>query len=346
MSFIPKSPLNIPEVNATPPLPIPGTRGIFAKKDGWYDIDSNGVIRKLGEGGSSPGEDTPVFEEIQALIFENGLRIESREEGIYLVDTNLGEDENREVLLYSGGTASQVENAQYATYASDAGYASEAEYAVFADSDGDGNNIVKTYATKAEAGDSNKQAIKFTNGYSIKVIDNKLYLTDDKGSEVLFYAGGFDSYATKVEHANSAGSAENADHAIQAEVDINDRPLKGNETIDEGDYEDLTHYILDGYEISYGVITNSIDAFISHPSEVTVGFISGLHFTTPSEMPEDYSKFPDTIYFKGDDVVDGRFIPEANTRYSIVFFCDGNLLVGCVLGVPAPPVEPEEEVIE
>lgn len=47
MSFIAKNPLIIPEVENTPSPPIPGARGLFAGKDGWYDIDSDGTIKKL-----------------------------------------------------------------------------------------------------------------------------------------------------------------------------------------------------------------------------------------------------------------------------------------------------------
>ena len=69
MSFIAKNPLNIPEIGTTPPLPMPGTRGLFAKEDGWYDIDSDGNIRKLGQGGgASGGEDLEeVIEELNEL---------------------------------------------------------------------------------------------------------------------------------------------------------------------------------------------------------------------------------------------------------------------------------------
>lgn len=46
MSFIPKNPLSVPEIEHTPSTP-PGTRGLFAKKDGWYDVDDNGTEKKL-----------------------------------------------------------------------------------------------------------------------------------------------------------------------------------------------------------------------------------------------------------------------------------------------------------
>lgn len=55
MSFIPKNPLSLPEIEHTPSTP-PGTRGLFAKEDGWYDIDSSGKTRKLGAGEGSSGQ--------------------------------------------------------------------------------------------------------------------------------------------------------------------------------------------------------------------------------------------------------------------------------------------------
>ena len=47
MSFIAKNPLIIPEVESTPRVPENGTRGIFAGKDGWYDVDSDGNVRRI-----------------------------------------------------------------------------------------------------------------------------------------------------------------------------------------------------------------------------------------------------------------------------------------------------------
>ena len=47
MSFIAKNPLIIPKVESTPAAPLPGTRGLFAGNDGWYDIDSDNKTSKL-----------------------------------------------------------------------------------------------------------------------------------------------------------------------------------------------------------------------------------------------------------------------------------------------------------
>ena len=59
MSFIPKNPLSIPEIEYTPSTPS-GTRGLFAGKDGWYEVDAKGTIRKLVSGDD-------VRNEIQAI---------------------------------------------------------------------------------------------------------------------------------------------------------------------------------------------------------------------------------------------------------------------------------------
>ena len=46
MSFIAKNPLSLPQNNKAPSTPT-GTRGLFAKEDGFYEVDSNGVVSKL-----------------------------------------------------------------------------------------------------------------------------------------------------------------------------------------------------------------------------------------------------------------------------------------------------------
>ena len=47
MSFIAKNPMTIPEIETAPPTPLTGTRGLFAKSDGWYDIDNEGNMNGL-----------------------------------------------------------------------------------------------------------------------------------------------------------------------------------------------------------------------------------------------------------------------------------------------------------
>lgn len=45
MSFIAKNPLSLPEIKHTPSTPS-GTRGLFAKKDGFYEVDTSGKANK------------------------------------------------------------------------------------------------------------------------------------------------------------------------------------------------------------------------------------------------------------------------------------------------------------
>ena len=46
MSFIAKNPLILPEIENTPSTPS-GTRGIFATKDGLYEVDANGNVTRV-----------------------------------------------------------------------------------------------------------------------------------------------------------------------------------------------------------------------------------------------------------------------------------------------------------
>ena len=50
MTFIAKNPLTIPEVEEPASVPKSGTRGLFAGKDGWYEIDSAGKTKKISPG--------------------------------------------------------------------------------------------------------------------------------------------------------------------------------------------------------------------------------------------------------------------------------------------------------
>lgn len=63
MSFIAKNPLTVPEVESSPSVPQTGTRGLFAGRDGWYDVDSDEHTRKI-----ATEDDTKTKEEIQNKI--------------------------------------------------------------------------------------------------------------------------------------------------------------------------------------------------------------------------------------------------------------------------------------
>lgn len=46
MSFVAKNPLSMTEIEHTPSTPT-GTRGLFAKKDGWYEVDEKGNVYRI-----------------------------------------------------------------------------------------------------------------------------------------------------------------------------------------------------------------------------------------------------------------------------------------------------------
>lgn len=74
MSFIPKNPLIMPEIESNPSPPQDGTRGIFPKKDGWYEIDSDGKTKKLGESGGSGGGSSIVIDTELSETSENPVQ--------------------------------------------------------------------------------------------------------------------------------------------------------------------------------------------------------------------------------------------------------------------------------
>ncbi len=57
MAFIAKNPLSVPVIKNTPSTPL-GTRGLFAKEDGWYDIGADGKVKSLQFSENSVGEKT------------------------------------------------------------------------------------------------------------------------------------------------------------------------------------------------------------------------------------------------------------------------------------------------
>jgi hypothetical protein len=97
-------------------------------------------------------------------------------------------------------------------------------------------------------------------------------------------------------------------------------------------YSDMvSETLLDNTINHLGIVFLSVS--VSFPEELDVGYTSALYFSTPAEIPSDYSNFPEEVTFGGDSTEDGRFIPEASTRYTIVFDYDGENINGYVRGV-------------
>ena len=98
-----------------------------------------------------------------------------------------------------------------------------------------------------------------------------------------------------------------------------------------GNVPEAEHHIVNNSSTYYDVIATSL--VVSVDEVLPTCFISALYFTTPSEIPNNYTQFPADIHFKGDGTDDEAFVPEADTRYTIAFVYDGLSLVGYVSGV-------------
>lgn len=88
--------------------------------------------------------------------------------------------------------------------------------------------------------------------------------------------------------------------------------------------------LTDGFMARYDMPLDHIS--VSFPP-MKIGYTSMLYFSTPSKQLTDYSTFPEETIFKGDSTEDGKFIPESNTRYTMVFDYDGVNIIGYVSGV-------------
>lgn len=86
----------------------------------------------------------------------------------------------------------------------------------------------------------------------------------------------------------------------------------------------------DNTEMVYGEVTS---ISVTFPPNVGLDYISSLIFSTPATLPENYTTFPSDVYFKGDECDGGIFIPNAATRYTMLFYYDGTKIIGLVSGI-------------
>lgn len=199
-----------------------------------------------------------------------------------------------------------------------------------------------------------RSVIYLDNDMRVEARNDGIYLCKGDKSKLLYYSvynGIRADEASWADNANSATMANNANYATEsryadeaerAEQDADGRALKGVNIYDMDDVSETREYLEDGQILSMGVVRTYLS--IGHGANYQqVGYSSALYFTTPSVLPDDYSYFPDDINFKGDSVIDGRFVPEPDTRYTLVFDFDGYMVNGYVSGVPAPSVSEEGE---
>lgn len=83
-------------------------------------------------------------------------------------------------------------------------------------------------------------------------------------------------------------------------------------------------------ELIYAEVTS---ISVTFPASVGSDYTSSIIFSTPATLPENYTTFPSDVYFKGDECDGGIFIPNAATRYTMLFYYDGTKIIGLVSGI-------------
>lgn len=98
---------------------------------------------------------------------------------------------------------------------------------------------------------------------------------------------------------------------------------------EETDVFNATITMEDNHIFHFAMVMNKLEVTLP---KMKAGYASVLYFTTPGYINADYSTFPKNVRFKGDSTEDGRFVPEADKIYTIVFdYC--GYIVGYVSGV-------------
>jgi hypothetical protein len=98
---------------------------------------------------------------------------------------------------------------------------------------------------------------------------------------------------------------------------------------EELDVTEATITMEDNHIFHFAMVMNKLEVTLP---KMKVGYASVLYFATPGYINADYSTFPKNVRFKGDSTEDGRFVPEADKIYTIVFdYC--GYIVGYVSGV-------------
>lgn len=97
-------------------------------------------------------------------------------------------------------------------------------------------------------------------------------------------------------------------------------------------YPNDTWYLLPNNRYSYELAMAGITITIARLDTIKVnGGRFSLAFTSPATATS--INYPNEIYWRGDDLVSGKFVPQANKRYNISFNYDGKIIIAEVRGV-------------
>ena len=348
MSFIAKNPL-VASVTLSPPSTPPlGTRGLFPMFDGWYDVDADGVVKKLG---SDSGGDSIAYWQpntnyaVRQIVYVSSDISGQENDSLYqcLIEHTSGE------YFTEGDYWSSLSHVK-ATYASQAVR------------DGNGNVIDATYATK----DVLLQSIQYWQpntdynvGQTVLVFDgveNHLIVkcstqhTSGSTFDLECWVVDCPIYATYASTAN-ADSDGNVfqEHYITREVHIGD--ITNIEIVLDDHQQKINalttalNYPIEGTEQSLLLVDKELSVFnetltsltISLPEDISDYVLFDCSFVfTSGETATTLSYSADSILWAGDDCdADGVFVPEANKTYEVYVKKLGNIIsarVGVIVG--------------
>lgn len=103
----------------------------------------------------------------------------------------------------------------------------------------------------------------------------------------------------------------------------------GGESMNVSNITDLSTFTINTNTIYNGAELTEFG--INLPTTVDNKFIAEIHFTS-GEEPTAFN-WEDDILFDGVDCVENLFIPESNKRYSVMFFYNGESVLGIVYGI-------------
>ena len=137
-----------------------------------------------------------------------------------------------------------------------------------------------------------------------------------------------DSKADKTELPTKVSQLTNDAGYLTEHQDISGKADKTN--ITNSTETTVSTELSDNTELIYGEVSS---ISVTFPASVGLDYTSSIIFTTPATLPENYTTFPSDVYFKGDECDGGIFIPNASTRYTMLFYYDGTQIIGLVSGI-------------
>ena len=87
MFFIAKNPLSLPEIKHTPSTPT-GTRGLFAKEDGLYEVDSNKIEKRIVNFEDVVGNFEDAEDAYEKLKYYGDTKVEPSDQALFTFSVN------------------------------------------------------------------------------------------------------------------------------------------------------------------------------------------------------------------------------------------------------------------